>query len=535
MSKRWSGRVCDLRGVASGLAVGWVALSPSIAWGAKHTFPGAAPCNRTLQACIDAARPGDRIEIATSAPIAEDLTILKSLAVTAAPGSTPHLGGEHSPRTQALQVTVGVAPSGATTNVTFSHLSFDADITVSFDRGAGHSFVFDHSTIERHWADVPSALAQFPGTTPLDFTDNALLKISTSVPASVIVSDSTFIAAGGNVELHAQAAKGVPIGFDVVRSRFIGAECCGGEFDSTVLLDLQGGHVTANVANNLMHRRAAGSPAFHVGIFESDASAAFSGNVYVTSNTFDDAVEPGNSLETSPGDPMTPHSEGQVSGLFVQADRSDFIHLYDNVFSYLTFDTFYTVIADAANNDFFSIATPAWPGFPRASAQLSVDPGYFSYARDFHLQRSSRLVDAGFNRPPGGLQRTDLDGNRRIFGRNVDIGAYEYTAPRLDEVYVSNEPAAGAGNEDDAADQPEPTTAGSGGGTAALPGAGEPSVDAGANEARAGGASSSGLNGPDPITGGCALRGGASAAHGWMLLSVVAALLGRRRRQPARG
>jgi hypothetical protein len=46
------------------------------AWAA--TFPGAAPCNGTLQACIDAAAAGDTVLVATAAPIGQDVTIRKS-------------------------------------------------------------------------------------------------------------------------------------------------------------------------------------------------------------------------------------------------------------------------------------------------------------------------------------------------------------------------------------------------------------------------------------------------------------------------
>ena len=49
-----------------------------------HTWPGAAPCAGTLQACIDAASDGDRIEIATDGPAASSATV--------AVGSEPAVG-----------------------------------------------------------------------------------------------------------------------------------------------------------------------------------------------------------------------------------------------------------------------------------------------------------------------------------------------------------------------------------------------------------------------------------------------------------
>jgi hypothetical protein len=49
-----------------------------------------------------------------------------------------------------------------------------------------------------------------------------------------------------------------------------------------------------------------------------------------------------------------------------------------------------------------------------------VDPGW-----DYHLLPFSLAVDAGAPSPPGGLGPLDLDGEPRVQGRAVDIGAYE--------------------------------------------------------------------------------------------------------------
>ena len=43
----------------------------------NRTWPGAAPCNTTLQACLDAAGAGDNIAIATNGPIEESISIGK--------------------------------------------------------------------------------------------------------------------------------------------------------------------------------------------------------------------------------------------------------------------------------------------------------------------------------------------------------------------------------------------------------------------------------------------------------------------------
>jgi hypothetical protein len=67
---------------------------PSLAGAATLTWPGAAPCNASLQACIDAAAPGDVVQIDTDAPIASQVNIQKPLGLRAAPGRRPVIAGD---------------------------------------------------------------------------------------------------------------------------------------------------------------------------------------------------------------------------------------------------------------------------------------------------------------------------------------------------------------------------------------------------------------------------------------------------------
>jgi hypothetical protein len=73
---------------------------------ATLTYPGAAPCNTTLQACVTAASAGDTIQLAVNMLIAEFVTIGKTLTIEPAPG--------FAPRVQALFVFV------STTDVDFT-------------------------------------------------------------------------------------------------------------------------------------------------------------------------------------------------------------------------------------------------------------------------------------------------------------------------------------------------------------------------------------------------------------------------------
>jgi len=64
-----------------------------------HTYPtDPPPCDAasTLQACIDGAASGDAILLETNGPIAESLTIAKSLTLAAAGGFSPFFSGSQS-------------------------------------------------------------------------------------------------------------------------------------------------------------------------------------------------------------------------------------------------------------------------------------------------------------------------------------------------------------------------------------------------------------------------------------------------------
>jgi chitodextrinase len=63
-------------------------------------------------------------------------------------------------------------------------------------------------------------------------------------------------------------------------------------------------------------------------------------------------------------------------------------------------------------------------GYYKGGGFTSTNP---SFTDDYHLSSSSVCVDAGLN--PGELPVTDIDGNLRVWGDAVDIGADEYFVP----------------------------------------------------------------------------------------------------------
>ncbi|MEO6688982.1 MAG: choice-of-anchor Q domain-containing protein [Dokdonella sp.] len=68
--------------------------APAIAGTTVWTWPGASPCNTTLQACIANASSGEIVEVASNGPIAESIEISgKSLNLRPASGFSPLFAG----------------------------------------------------------------------------------------------------------------------------------------------------------------------------------------------------------------------------------------------------------------------------------------------------------------------------------------------------------------------------------------------------------------------------------------------------------
>jgi len=83
-------RKVEFRGSIAALFLTVITLAaPASLHAATLTYPGAAPCNTTLQTCVTGASAGDTIQLAVNAVIAELVTIDKSLTVQPAPGFTP--------------------------------------------------------------------------------------------------------------------------------------------------------------------------------------------------------------------------------------------------------------------------------------------------------------------------------------------------------------------------------------------------------------------------------------------------------------
>lgn len=126
---------------------------PALASAVTRTWPGAAPCNGTLQACANAAANGDRIEIATDGPIDESLNLNdRSLALVAAPGFHPAFVAGRG---------VWANTSGATGAIDFTlaGLRFsDADVVVVYNGTGTATYDLRGLEINRSSGGAPARL-----------------------------------------------------------------------------------------------------------------------------------------------------------------------------------------------------------------------------------------------------------------------------------------------------------------------------------------------------------------------------------------
>ena len=73
-----------------------LSLAATHALATTRTWPGAAPCDTTLQACLDGATNNDVVQVQSNGPIDEALNIAKPLTLAGAPGYRPVLAAGRS-------------------------------------------------------------------------------------------------------------------------------------------------------------------------------------------------------------------------------------------------------------------------------------------------------------------------------------------------------------------------------------------------------------------------------------------------------
>jgi hypothetical protein len=371
------------------LGLGWSARAAA----ATLTFPSAtAPCNGTLQACIDGAGSGDRIEIASANRIEENITISSSVTLTGARGVTPVIGSADPASSKYLDV----SGNGQTVNVELRGLKLEgAYITAYFGLGNGNALTIADCEI----------------TNTTGSTSNRGIDLDVRAPGKIRVEHNVIHTDGYGISLYTgSAGEGT---FDLVGNSISGGTK--GKSASGIDLSLRGaGKVLTNVADNVIFSVAdcncGGAAGIEVGALESAQA-----RVFLTNNTLV-------GLPSATG--ISIRSPEATSSL----ETYIFNNIVSNAEDAVRFPSALPnlTITDGYNDFFGSLSASYVGGYPLAATDLAVDPGFVDRANhDYRLTASSPLVEAAMSLPPGGLPAVDADDHVRLVGAGVDLGAYE--------------------------------------------------------------------------------------------------------------
>lgn len=398
----------------------------ALAGGAILTWPGTAPCNTTLQACIAAATAGDIVEIATDGPITEAVEIFgKSLTLRPAAGFEPVF--EPSPGTDAIEAfgadgQVSVLIEGLTvregTIGAYQAGTGGFDITIRGNRIESTGLDANRSAIYlRSFGASPTGPVQFeitdndialgflfgddicaialddlPGPTSGTIARNrvrdggemstyAAMRVSNASGTLALDLVANSIAASGyngGIELVQEDATG-SIATRIVNNLVVGGIDVMGPQPGAVSLRATAGSVIALVANNTLAHNDTG---------------------------FIARALPGTSFE------------GVLANNIIAF----------NAIRGVVIDSAISATFDNAHNLVWANASDAFEPGP---GTLASDP-LFAGAGDYHLGPSTPARDAGDDLHVPADITGDLDGAPRIIGSAVDIGAYE----RPDSVFA---------------------------------------------------------------------------------------------------
>jgi len=381
------------------------------------TYPGAAPCNTTLQACVTGAVAGDTIDIATNTPIAEFVDIDKSLTIQAAAGFAPQVqflfaGVTNVSKTVTIRGMAGgfgvrgfVAPGGGSLvlNVVGNTFATGNNPTIQVDT---------------------NFIAGSYGTATLVATDNVLTDTGGAFGCSSAISASTT----GPTTLNATIARNVITVNDLSQCGGIEA-VVGAAGGGSVVIDsndirgsnfdfgIQFRHFGANV----------GDPTFpFTGTIVNNLVVGQNGNTGAPGGIV--LLADGNNAKLNVSVVNNTVALGRT-GIFA-GGRTDLGATIAGVIAnnILAFNTSYDLGIDpglAVANDHNLVTSTGGYGFDAGFGTIVGDPLFVNAGGgDFHLTRASLAVGSGRDSALDAAFTTDLDGGPRRVGR-IDRGAYE--------------------------------------------------------------------------------------------------------------
>jgi hypothetical protein len=416
-----------MRTLGSGIAVGlWAVL-----WGAAAhascpncnvtlTYPGAAPCDTTLQACIDSASAGDTVQIATNGPIAESPHFQKSLTLIAAPSFAPLFSGA-----QAITV---ATPSTGGSAIHVEGLTFEqGQITVTQQSTGALDVQVIGNTFQQSLPGLTGAIeldsgAGALGNVTFDVSGNAITVPSGAYGVAIAIAlgagtSSLGTIAQNSITLQGSSLNGsgiligdtgqcVTTSVDVIANR-IAASALSDSSGTAAISTFQhtgcAGPIALRILDNLVTGTSSGSKPF-AGLTSAIVGGTFSATVVNNTVTgFQQCVD------------FFPDASAAASGVVA-----------NNIVSTCDLGIALSAAIPNRNNLLFDNAAEQFSPDP---STLAADPLFASAGSDYHLRHGSPAIDAGDDGSVPGDLTTDLDGSARIQGAHVDLGVYEAPEP----------------------------------------------------------------------------------------------------------
>ncbi len=403
---------------------------------ATFTYPGAAPCNTTLQACATGVPAGSVVEIATNTPIVENLTVAQSLTLTAAAGFTPVLTGFEFFQGGASPTSYTI--SNLTVNGTISTRqlgagAFDAHIlgnTINNTSGFGIAVELDSNQSppnDRVTFEVRDNTVTVTGGSPSDQCHGVLqggLPASGSGTTTIVANRVTVTDCGQGSAIEIDPAPGESVSADIIGNYVVATNTNDGilvrNFSSSAATSLN-----ARVANNVVTGETAQAGlSAAIGVL-ADGSQPIA--VQVVDNTV---------AYNEVGIAVAGRSDlgATITGLVTNNIAA---HHHGTFGNGIGIDS-----AFAVTNDHNLVFDNDGDNFTPGPGTVTADPLFVS-TTDFHLQPGSPAINAGNNAAiPAGVT-TDIEGNPRIRFLVVDIGAYEAALVSLPVTAVPTVSAAG--------------------------------------------------------------------------------------------
>ena len=377
---------------------GWLVLMGLVLGAAPahailRTYPGAAPCNTTLQACITGAGANDTISITTNADIDESISITKSLTVEAANGVTVTIGAGAVHRTVSIGDGGGGSVTIAVRNINFDDTAF----TVTLDQGSSHNVTIEGCDI--------------------DNTAGNGISLNVEVPSTVTVRDNFIRTPNDGIDLRPDLTSGTAT-IVVERNRVTTADILNSA--NGIVLRLSGaGTSNVRIANNVVYGVTGCNCGGATGISIRAASGTATATVDVVNNTVDNMLVASDCYRVTAPSATNQVTVNLFNNIATRASQSGFS--IDDAVPQLTVTGGFNASYDNADEDSLG-------GYPLGT-MLAANPRYENASGgDYRLRVDSPLINAGTASPPGGIGSLDAGDGPRLVGPAPDLGAYESAA-----------------------------------------------------------------------------------------------------------